>query len=283
MPPKRKSSKSSRKSRHIILILLLIIAAVFLFIEESGRENIPESFFGMFRSGKKPEIAKHETRPAKALPKIAIVIDDLGPSRKLAEDVLNIKSPLTLSILPQQDYSAWIADEGKRRGRDVMIHIPMEASKPLRLGKGGLYTWMTDREIAETIEEDLRSVPYVKGANNHMGSAFTRDERAMNAMLSELKKRRLFFLDSLTSADSAGIRLANTLGLEAFHRDVFLDDSSDPVKIDVQWKRLMKIAKKNGRAIALAHPRKNTLEFLQKALRENKEVKVVPVTELSAD
>jgi polysaccharide deacetylase 2 family uncharacterized protein YibQ len=280
---KRKKAKSKKKRHHIILILLLIIAAVFLFIEESGKGNIPENIFDFFTSGKKPEITKHEVRPPGMLPKIAIVIDDLGPSRKLAEEVLKIKSPLTLSILPQQDYSAWIAEEGNRLGRDIMLHIPMEAQKPLRLGKGGLYTWMTDREISQTIEDDLRSVPYVKGANNHMGSALTQDERAMSATLSELKKRRLFFLDSLTTPESLGFKLAKSQGLRAVRRDVFLDDSSDPVKIGVQWKMLVAAAQKRGHAIVLAHPRKNTLEFLQKALRENKEVTVVPVSELIVD
>ena len=271
MSPKAKSKK---KRRHIAFILLLIIAAVFFYVEEFEKEK---------RHRKKPEITKHEVRPPVRLPKIAIVIDDLGPSRKLAEQLLKIKSPLTLSILPQQDYSAWIAEEGDRLGRDIMLHIPMEASKPLKLGKGGLYTWMTDREIFQTLEEDLRSVPHVKGANNHMGSAFTQDERAMSAVLSELKKRRLFFVDSLTTPDSAGFRLANAMGMKAFHRDVFLDDSSDPVEIGVQWKRLVATARKRGHAIMLAHPRKNTLEFLQKALRDNKEVTVVPVSELVVD
>ncbi len=283
MPPKRKKSKSNRKRRHIILILLLIIAAVFLFIEESGRENIPKSFFDMFKSGKKPEITKPDIRQTKTLPKIAIVIDDLGPSRKLAEQVLKIKSPLTLSILPQQDYSAWIAEEGKRLGRDVMIHIPMEASKPLRLGKGGLYTWMTDHEIAQTIEEDLRSVPYVKGANNHMGSGFTKDERGMLVVIEALKKKGLFFLDSQTTSDSVGYKLAKSQGLKALHRDVFLDDADNLREIEIQWNRLMKIAQKKGNAIALAHPRENTLEFLKKALSNNKEIKVVPVSELIVD
>lgn len=275
-------SKKGRR-RHIGFILLFIAVAVFFYVEEFQKDKLPGGLFDIFKSGKKPGITKPEGRPPKALPKITIIIDDLGPNKQIAEEVLDIKAPLTLSVLPQQDYSAWIAEEGKRRGRDIMIHIPMEAERPLKLGKGGLYTWMTDKEIAQTIDEDLRSVPHVKGANNHMGSAFTRDERAMNIVLSELKKRRLFFLDSLTAPDSAGSRLANALGLETYQRDVFLDDSSDPVQIDVQWKRLMAAARKRGHAIALAHPRRNTLDFLQKALKENREVAVVPVSQLFMD
>ncbi|MBI5665515.1 MAG: divergent polysaccharide deacetylase family protein, partial [Nitrospirae bacterium] len=162
-------------------------------------------------------------------------------------------------------------------------HIPMEAAKPLKLGKGGLYTWMTDREISQTLEEDMRSVPHVKGANNHMGSLFTRDERVMSTFISGLKKHRLFFLDSLTTPESVGHKLAKAQGIKTLSRDVFLDDSDDPGDIKLQWDRLVKEAKQRGHAVALGHPRKNTIEFLQKALSNNKEVTIVPVTELMSD
>jgi polysaccharide deacetylase 2 family uncharacterized protein YibQ len=275
--------KSKNKRRHIAFILLFIIAAVFFYVEEFEKEKRPGGILDIFKSWEKPAVPtreKPQTPLAKALPKVAIIIDDLGPNKQMAMEVLKIKSPLTLSILPQQAYSVWIAEEGNRNGRDIMIHIPMEAAKPLRLGKGGLYTWMTDKEIVQTIEEDLRSVPHTKGANNHMGSLFTRDERVMNAVISELKERKLFFLDSLTTTESVGLKLAKAQGIKTVRRDVFLDDSDDPGEIEVQWNRLIKEAKQRGSAIALGHPKKNTIEFLQKALSSNKEVTIVPVSEL---
>jgi len=281
MAPKKK-----RRKRHFAFILLFIVAAVLFYVEEFEKDRRTGGLLDIFRFGKKPGVTapdKPVTHAHKALPKVAIVIDDLGPSRELAGEVLKLKAPLTLSILPQQDYSVWIAEEGHRLGRDIMIHIPMEAEKPLRLGKGGLYTWMTDREISQTIEEDIRSVPHIKGANNHMGSAFTRDERTMNAVVSELKGRRLFFLDSLTTPESVGYTIAKVQGLKTVRRDVFLDDSDDPEEIQKQWNRLIKEAKQKGHAVALAHPRKNTIEFLKKTLSSSKEVTIVPVSELISD
>lgn len=275
--------KTKKKRRHVAFILLFIIAAVLFYVEEFEKEKRTGGILDIFKAGKKPAVTTPE-KPAtplgRPLPKVAIVIDDLGPNKQMAIEVLKLKGPLTLSILPQQDHSAWIAEEGHRLGRDIMIHIPMEAARPLRLGKGGLYTWMTDREISRTIEEDIRSVPYVKGANNHMGSLLTRDERVMNTVISELKGRGLFFLDSLTTPESAGFRLAKAQGIKSVRRDVFLDDSDDPADIEVQWNRLIKEAKQRGHAIALGHPKKNTIDFLQKALGRNKEVTIVPVSEL---
>lgn len=267
--------KKSKTKHHIILVLCLIIAGIFFLYEEFAKEKIPR---GVPRI--KPDKKSELVLPKPSKPMVVIVIDDLGPNKNAAAAILNIKAPLTLSILPQQPYSVWTAEEGHKLKHDIIAHIPMEAAPPHDLGKGGLYTWMTDAEIAETLDNDIRSVPYALGASNHMGSAFTQDERAMKALLSELKKKRLFFLDSLTSSKSAGFHLAQMQGVKALIRDAFLDDKDDPAEIEAQWKRLVKIAGKKGHAVLLAHPRKNTIDFLQRTLKKNDEVVVVPVSVL---
>jgi polysaccharide deacetylase 2 family uncharacterized protein YibQ len=198
----------------------------------------------------------------------------------MAMGILVINAPLTLSILPQEVYSAWIAEEGYKLGRDVIMHVPMEATRPLKLGKGGLYTWMTDEEIANVMDKNVNSIPHIIGVSSHMGSAFTKDQRVMHAVISELKKKQLFFLDSVTSPRTVGYKTAKELGLKAYKRDVFLDDSNDPEDIAVQWNRLVRIARSKGYALALGHARKNTIEFLEETLKNNSEVLVVPLTKL---
>jgi len=270
MSSRKKRPKKRRKKRHLILILCLVIAGIFLLYKEFGKEEIPKKVPKLFKPERKPRI----------LPRVSIVIDDLGPSKKAAQAVLDIKAPVTLSILPQEVYSSWIAKEGHRRGYEIIAHIPMEAKNPQNLGKGGLYTWMTDYELLEILNEDLRSIPYLKGVSNHMGSAFTEDERAMDVFISELKKHRLLFLDSLTTPNSVGVKVAEKHGIKALARDIFLDEKDDPAYIEAQWKGLIKIAKKRGYAIAQAHPRENTIKFLRNILKNNNEVVIVPLSEL---
>jgi hypothetical protein len=211
---------------------------------------------------------------------VAIVIDDLGVSKKAASSVLSINASLTLSILPHETHTKWIAEEGHRLGHDVIGHIPMEATDPHSLGKGGLYTWMTDTEILDTLAEDLDAIPHLKGVSNHMGSAFTGDERTMYVFMSGIKEHGLFFLDSLTTPKSVGSTIANQLGVKALQRDIFLDYKDNPGYIKNQWEELTGIARKKGYAIALAHPRTNTIEFLKKTLSDN-QVMVVPLSELA--
>jgi len=258
--------KSKNKKHHYILILFFIVIAVFSIYEEFGKD-------------KKPKVPP----PPPSKPKVAIIMDDLGPNKETAIEIMNLNNRITLSILPQQTYSSWIAGEGRRRGHDIIAHIPMEALSAQKPGEGGLFTWMTDGEIVETFDKDIKSVPHALGISNHMGSAFTRDERAMRVVLAELKKRKLFFLDSLTTPDSTGYELAKAGGTRALRRDLFLDDKDAPAEIEAQWKKLLQLADKNGRAILLAHPRRNTIEFLRKTLKDNKEIEVVPVRELIAE
>ncbi len=279
MPPSKRKSKLRKNRRHLILILLLVIAGVFFLYEEFGKEKKVREVPSVAKPEKKPPAVLPEA-PSKGLPMVAIIMDDLGPSKTAFLGVLEIKAPLTLSILPRETYSSWIAEEGYRLGRNIIAHIPMEAVSSQNLGEGGLYTWMTDGEIIETLEKDIQSVPHALGVSNHMGSAFTQDERAMSVVISTLKKHDIFFLDSITISKTMGFNLANMHGIKALKRDLYLDDSNDAAEIEKQWRGLIAIADKKGYAILLAHPRKNTLEFLKKILENNKEIIVVPISEL---
>ncbi len=281
MSSAKRRIKAKKKRRHINVIFVLFLAAagIFFFYQQPARRDIQGKYPAVAAPEKTP-VPALTPAPPPALPRVSIVMDDLGPNKKAAERVFRIKAPLTLSVLPQEVYTAWIAREGHRLGHEIIGHIPMEAQKPHRLGNGGLYTWMSRDEIIKTLRENLRSIPYIKGVSTHMGSAFTQDERAMQAVLSELKKRRLIFLDSRTTPKSVGFKLAKAQELMALQRDVFLDDKDDPREIEIQWKRLVTIAGKKGYAIAQAHPRKNTLEFLQKILGNSREVQVVPLSAL---
>ncbi len=269
---KRRTRKKKKNSRHILFILLLVLAGVFFLSREPGREKTPSGLLKPFKTEKK-------SGPA-GLPKVAIVMDDLGNSKKMAKTIFEMKQPLTFSVLPLQTYSRWTAEEAYRRGYDVILHIPMESSRKMKLGEGGLYLDMSHRTIRETLETDIDSVPFIIGASSHMGSAFTRDRRAMDTVVSVLKDHDLFFLDSITIPDTVGYSIAKRSGLAALRRDIFLDNSDDLKDIAHQWKELMTLAKKKGYAVALAHPRKNTFTFLKKTLKNNKEISVVPLSEL---
>lgn len=268
----RRRNSKKRKNRHIPFTLFLIVVGIFLIYKEFSKEDfIPRGTLKQFKPAEKEKV----------LPKIAVVLDDLGPNKKAAEHFFGLNAPFTLSILPQETHTSWVAEEAQRLGYDVIGHMPMEAKIPHKLGKGGLYTWMTEKEIRDILEKNINSIPHLTGVSNHMGSAFTEDERGMSVVMSVLKNHDLFFLDSLTTPRSLGSVLATEHNIKILKRDVFLDNEDNPDYMREQWQKAVRIAQKRGYAIVLAHPKKSTTEFLAQAfVDDNDKVDIVPISEL---
>jgi hypothetical protein len=212
-----------------------------------------------------PEPAPAPRRPG--LPAAALVIDDLGyqwaPAKRLIETGLN----LTLSILPHSPFGQRIARLARERGLEVMVHLPMEPrSYPeLKPGPGALLTSMSAEELARAVREAVDSVPGAAGANNHMGSAFTEDRAALDAVMGVLAQRGLFFVDSLTSPRSQACGRAEAAGVAALKRRIFLDHDPAPAAVERQLERLVGLARASGPVVAIAHPHQATVEVLEKA------------------
>jgi hypothetical protein len=133
------------------------------------------------------------------------------------------------------------------------------------------------------LEENLTHVPHAQGVNNHMGSAFTTNAEKLYPLFTVFKKKGLFFVDSVTSAQSQASSAARLLQVPFGRRDVFIDHEQDPDFIESQLKKLVELAKKNGFAVGIAHPHRLTFEMLKKNLEMmKKEADLVPVSELVA-
>lgn len=200
--------------------------------------------------------------PATGGPRIAIVIDDLGRDETEIEEIEAFGVPVTYSVLPYEEETAAVVAELTARGEEMLCHLPMEPEGAGDPGPGALLASMNDDELVVATDRALAEVPGAVGVNNHMGSGFSADARAMRPVLAHLGKRHLFFLDSRTSAKSVGYRLAIELGVPSAERQVFLDDLEEPAAIRAQFARLLGLAKKKGAAIAIGHPHPNTLAVL---------------------
>lgn len=214
--------------------------------------------------------------------KIAIVIDDLGGENHISQELLRWNLPLTFSILPFAPYSKSLASEAHQKGREVILHLPMEPRGYPRIkpGAGVLLGEMDEVELLRQLSEDIEAVPYIKGVSNHMGSRLTEDPEKMKIILSELKKRGLFFLDSRTTPQTVGLQTAESIGLRAMERTVFLDHSSNEGDIKHELERLIRISLATGKAIGIGHPHPATIKSLKEMIPKLKEkgVDLVPLS-----
>lgn len=200
--------------------------------------------------------------------KIAFIIDDVGNTREYEDLFLALPREVTPAILPKLSHSEYFARLSHQRGHDVMLHLPMQAESNLNPGPGAIFTYMRVNEVLAILRDNLASVPYVVGVNNHMGSECTQNEGIMRTVLSELKGRGLFFLDSYTSANSVVEPVMKELRMPYFKRNVFLDNKSDPEYIKGQIRELIVYAKANKEAIGIGHYRGNTFRAIIAMLPE---------------
>ena len=162
-----------------------------------------------------------------------------------------------------------------------MLHLPMESSDRDRIQAPGTLTrsmdWIT---FVRTVQRNLASVPGIVAVNNHEGSILTTDYQRMQWLMEELARHRdIAFIDSRTTHHTVALKAARETGLRATRRDVFLD--YQPGKIAGQFDELMRKARKQGSALAIAHPHRETIEFLRDNLHRLKQqgIELVPVSE----
>lgn len=194
---------------------------------------------------------------------VAIIIDDCGQWLDTEQALIGLPIPITLSVLPHVRYTERIAREAADAGKGVMLHLPMEPLSHINPGPGEIKDAMTDDEVTKQTEDDVAQVPLAKGANNHEGSEASADGRVMKDVIAVMKAHDLFFVDSRTNAKSVGQEVAQDDGVPSAKRDVFLDNQADVAYTESMLERAVAIAKRNGSAIAIGHPKPTTLAAIR--------------------
>jgi polysaccharide deacetylase 2 family uncharacterized protein YibQ len=215
--------------------------------------------------------------------RLAIIIDDLGYDRAAADALLALGFPLTVSVLPHLPLSSEVAEEAYRRGDQVMLHLPMQSESPTaKTEEVELRVGMNTKQVDSALAGMLETVPHAVGVNNHQGSRATADPALMAELMPELRRRGLFFIDSRTLASTVAYNTAERFGVRAASRKVFLDDSANPESILRQLELAARDAKRDGSAIAIGHPRPDTIAALAKGLPhvESQGIRLVFVSEL---
>ncbi|MDP2654513.1 MAG: divergent polysaccharide deacetylase family protein [Candidatus Omnitrophota bacterium] len=200
--------------------------------------------------------------------KIAIIIDDSGYNIRDCDHLRETAGPVTISILPNLEYSTKISECAAGAGKGVMLHLPMEAHHDEESYPRGyiIKTTMSAKDAVDRFHEALRSVPDAEGINNHTGSKATENQRLMSIIFTELKNNGLFFVDSRVTSKSVCPQLARKMRLPFAGRDVFLDNLNNRVYIEQQFRELAEKARKNGRAIGICHARELTWDILKEQI-----------------
>ncbi len=257
-----------------------------LSLQQEGRTFILSVGKGSFKT----HIIRFKSREKSSLsttkkPYLVVVIDDIGYGGEGDNLVLTLPSEVTLSFLPRTPHAKELSRQAREKGFEILLHQPLEGRNVDPYPNPGVITCsMSKEEMREILNNNLTTVEGIVGINNHEGSVFTSRQKPMEELLSLVKGKDLFFLDSLTTSGSQVEKVAQQFGIPVLKRDIFLDNKKDPAYIHNQFQKLLSIAHRKGYAIAIGHSRAVTIETLKKELARNKDkVRLVHLSFLLKD
>ena len=215
---------------------------------------------------------------------LALVIDDFGYRPAEEHKIIALPNTISIAVLPDAAHSRSMAILAHQAGHEVLIHLPMAPMSKQPLEVNTLTPEMSESQVQSIIDHAIRQVPYAVGLNNHMGSRMTSSLPAMQKVMSVLNHRQLYFLDSVTIGNTQAVNAARGTSVKVLKRNVFLDDTQNEADIRYQFQRAIKLAQRNGSAIAIGHPHPTTVKVLQQMLPTlPADVKLVKLSQLLSD
>lgn len=200
--------------------------------------------------------------------RVAIIIDDLGHQLRAGRRAIALPGDVAFAFLPGTPQAARLARRAYRDGKEVLLHLPLQAESEADVPDPvGITLDMSRKEVAAVFEEALRSVPHAIGVNSHRGSLLTRHPGHMQWLMEEIRARDgLFFVDSYTTHKSVALQIAAETNVGAIKRDVFLDPDPLPETVAREFARMKTLALRRGTVVAIGHPHEATLALLEKEL-----------------
>jgi len=201
-------------------------------------------------------------------PRIAIIIDDLGYHLANGKRAIELPGAISFSFLPGSPRARFLADHAHAAGKEVLLHLPLQAHSTARLIEPSEINLDMSRERVElAFSQALEAVPHGVGINRHLGSLLTRHPGHKTGLMQEIAKReKLFFVDSYTTHHSVALQIAEESGVDATRRDVFLDHDRSPETVAREFERMKELARRRGQVVAIGHPYPATLELLEREL-----------------
>ena len=186
---------------------------------------------------------------------LAILIDDFGYCGEGTAEMLALPIPFTAAVMPFSDCTETDAAAVRQAGKEIFIHMPMESltGKKEWVGEKGVFRDMPEEEIRARVEEAIAILPEAVGLNNHMGSAIMEDAKSLTAVMDVLQEKNMLFVDSVTTANSLGRKIAGEKGVTFLARDVFLDSTDDVEVVKKNLRKAAEVALEKGYALAIGH------------------------------
>ncbi len=203
-----------------------------------------------------------------ALPKIAIVLDDVGVKTPLNNVLLAIPYKLNIAIIPGLNDSKTLLKEYLLRPNfEMLLHMPMDKvshsdnQESREYAYTGKYPYIITtaqhkNQMIKTLDKAFSSVDgygALKGINNHYGSSVTASANMMLVISKWAKSHGMYVLDSLSTPHSIAYEVAKKRKIKAIYNEIFLDNINSEEYILGQLSKAQRLAERNGHVVAIAN------------------------------
>ena len=154
--------------------------------------------------------ARVYARPYAAPPgraKVALIVGGLGLNPDLTERaILELPPEVTLAFAPYAKNLDMWTKRAREAGHEIMVELPMETHQgdPAALGPAALLSSRTPQENQQRLDWLLSRFGGYFGATNYLGSKFSSDRAAMDAVLAHLGAAGLAYVDDTGAARRIG-------------------------------------------------------------------------------
>jgi polysaccharide deacetylase 2 family uncharacterized protein YibQ len=180
-----------------------------------------------------------------------------------------LQQKISFAVIPYRNFSAEALAIIRKNGKEALLHLPMEPlDRSQQSEKITISVNMADDEIKQITRKAIEQLPGIAGVNNHQGSRATADERVMRAVLSVIKEKRLFFIDSFTQPKTIAYKVAGQMGVRTAINRAFMDGEADVGYIKSRLRQAGERALKEGSYIAICHARPKTAAALSEMVSE---------------
>ena len=217
---------------------------------------------------------------------MAIIIEDFGfePTQTITE-YLSFPHPLTVSLVAAQKRAPWTAQIANEYKKEVILLLPMEPLPTAELVKhkqAMIMVHHSEDRIRNSISLAASSIPELSGVSNFHGRRVMEDSRVMEIILSEISRRKGYFVYTETSRNSAAHSLSLKHKVPSALIQGSIEASDSPERIREKLRRFSMAAEKTGRIIIKAPPNAAFIAVLKEELQTMSEngIKLVYVSEL---
>ena len=218
---------------------------------------------------------------------IALVVTDLDRS-PVALYRSFLKSPVLFSVAlrPDEPEAGRISREVREEQHEVILYLPMEPKGYPRVdpGKDAILLDLSRIDIEDRIMRCLSAVGPVQAVVNRLGSAALNDPDVMRAVLDELKRRDLPFIDAHASGSTMVQEIGEETGARTLPVAATLDGNrAAAAVVRANLKEIVAAAVARGSIVVMVRPSTMVLDILEAELPRIRAqgVELVPISRIA--